>query len=297
MKRLLSMNPSEMIKLNKEELIQAIKSSEGRVILSENVVVQDPPVNGVTDAELATAFGADLILLNCVDVFKPEIKGLDVKKNVVKKLKEIVSRPIGVNLEPIDKNADMVSDRIKIPVGRTITKETLQELNKLGFDFLCITGNPGTGVTTKAITEAIKLAKKYFNGVIISGKMHGAGTSDPIYDMKAITDFIKAGADIIMIPAVGTVPGSSFEVCKEIVDFVKSKGKLTMAAIGTSQETASVETIRQIGLYSKMVGFDIHHIGDAGAGGISPFENIFELSKSVRGLRHTVKMMATSIKR
>lgn len=46
-----------------------------------------------------------------------------------------------------------------------------------------------------------------------------------------------------------------------------------------------------------MVGFDIHHIGDAGTAGIAPVENIFELSKAVRGARHTYKMMCSSINR
>lgn len=297
MKRFLSCNPSEIIKLTKDELFLSIKSSEGRIILSENVVVSEPFLKEITNSEIAVSFGADLILLNCVDVLNIDIKGMKKTNSMISDLKKLVSRPIGVNLEPIDDNAEMLEDRIDITKGRTINKKTLEALNNEGFDFLCITGNPGTGVTTKSIEKAIKLARSIFKGLIIAGKMHGAGTNEEIYDKNIIKKFIDAGADVIMIPSPCTVPGSSIEVCKEIVDFVKSKGKLTMGAIGTSQETSDIDTIKQIGLYNKMVGFDIHHIGDAGSGGIAPYNNIFELSKSVRGIRHTLKMICTSINR
>lgn len=156
-----------------------------------------------------------------------------------------------------------------------------------------ITGNSGSGITNKTIIEVIKLSKKIFNGMIIAGKMHGAGFNDPIYDKKALLEFAKAGADVILIPSVGTVPGSTVETCSKIVDKLKKAGVMTMGGIGTSQETSGIETIRQIGLYNKMVGFDISHIGDAGFGGVSSYENIFELSKVVRGTRHTLKMICS----
>ncbi len=36
--------------------------------------------------------------------------------------------------------------------------------------------------------------------------MHGAGVNEPVADIKAVERFIEAGADIILVPAVGTVP-------------------------------------------------------------------------------------------
>lgn len=297
MKRLLSCEASEMKQMKREELIASIKASEGRVILSESIVTSEPLVLGITNAEVSRAAGADLILLNLIDVLKPKIKGLDKKRNPIKRLKELVGRPIGCNLEPVDLKAEMLSQRIEVSHGRQINEQTLNALNELGFDFLCITGNPGSGITNKTIIEAIKLSKKIFKGMIIAGKMHGAGSNDPIYDEKALLEFAKAGADVILIPSVGTVPGSTVETCSKINEKLKNAGVLTMGGIGTSQETSGVETIRQIGLYNKMVGFDISHIGDAGVGGVSSFENIFELSKAVRGTRHTLKMICSSILR
>ena len=48
---------------------------------------------------------------------------------------------------------------------------------------------------------------------------------------------------------------------------------------------------------NKICGVDIQHFGDAGYGGVAPVENIFELSKAIRGVRHTVSVIARSINR
>ncbi len=56
-------------------------------------------------------------------------------------------------------------------------------------------------------------------------------------------------------------------------------------------------TFREIGLWSKMAGADIHHIGDAGFGGIAPPENIMALSIAVRGRRHTYRRMGYSMRK
>ncbi|WP_067142667.1 DUF7916 family protein [Oceanivirga salmonicida] len=297
MKRFLNLESSEMINLSKDELFQSIKASEGRIIVSENVVVSQPLVSSITNCEVARAFGADLILLNIFDLFNPEIAGLKKCDNPIIELKKLVGRPIGVNLEPIDLEAQMLEERAILNKGRQVSLESVKRAQELGFDFICLTGNPGTGVTTDTIAKAITLVKENFSGLILAGKMHGAGTSEDIYDKKSIIQFIEAGADVIMIPSPGTVPGSSIEKCTNIVEFIKSKGKLTLGAIGTSQESSNIETIRQIGLYNKMIGFDMHHIGDAGYCGLADFENIMELSIAVRGKRHTLKMMCSSINR
>ena len=72
---------------------------------------------------------------------------------------------------------------------------------------------------------------------------------------------------------------------------------MTLTAIGTSQEGSDVATIREIALMCKMTGTDMHHLGDAGYGGMSLPENILEYGKVIRGIRHTYHRMATSIKR
>lgn len=297
LKRLISSNASELTSYSAKELKQSIKASEGRTVCAENVAVREAFIGDITGAEIAAAFGADLILLNGVDVLNPALAGIKDQANFVNELKNLVGRPIGVNLEPIDPDAKMMDESIKISKGRTVNKESMDALDKLGMDFLCLTGNPGTGVTNKTIAEAIKLAKENFSGLIIAGKMHSSGVDEPVTNKETIETFIESGADIILVPAVGTVPGFDSDELKEAVKIAHKNNALVMTAIGTSQEGSSKETIRQIALANKICGVDIQHIGDAGYGGLAPVENIFELSVAIRGIRHTVSMVSRSINR
>ncbi|MFY8331770.1 haloacid dehalogenase-like hydrolase [Vagococcus carniphilus] len=313
-KRLLSSTSSEIKKMTPMDLKQAIKSSEGRIICSENVALSQSVAGEITNAELASAYGADLILLNGFDVFNPIVMGLPgsanlqemidlmndprgLKKNPVDQLKHLTGRPIGVNLEPVDPMSNLNQQQTKISEGRQCTKETLQEAQKLGFDFICLTGNPGTGVTNKKIAEAIQLAKEHFFGLIIAGKMHGAGVDEEVVNMEAIQSFVQAGTDIVLLPAVGTVPGVTDEDVRDAVKYIRSRGALSMSAIGTSQESADQETIKQIAIRNKICGVDIQHIGDAGYSGLAPVENIYAMSIAIRGLRHTMNRMGSSINR
>ena len=47
--------------------------------------------------------------------------------------------------------------------------------------------------------------------------MHGSGVDEPVVNLEAITNFVEAGADIILVPAVGTVWGVSEEEVREAV--------------------------------------------------------------------------------
>ena len=294
MKRLLSCQPSEVLKMNGQELKAAIAASEGRTILTETVSTVQPMLGSISNAELAAAFGSDMILLNGFDVFHPTLYGIPESDDPIMTLRELSGRPIGVNLEPVDVDAET---RIEICKGRTACKETFEMAEKLGFGFICLTGNPGTGVTNAKIAEAIKEAKQYFSGLIIAGKMHAAGVDEPVIDLNSIETFVNAGADVILMPACGTVPGLQESMIHEACECIHAHGALAMTAIGTSQETSDLATIREFALSGKRAGVDIQHIGDAGWGGIALPENIMEMSIVLRGKRHTYFKMAQSAKR
>lgn len=269
MKRFLNLGPSEMINLSRDELLDSILASESRIIMAESIVTKTPS-DGITGAEVARAFGADLILLNLIDVFEPKIEGLPKSDNPVELITELTGRPVGLNLEPIDFNREMMDKRIEISKGRVASEESLKVADKLGFKFVCLTGNPATGVTNDEIVEAIKRAKK---------------------------NFIEAGADVILLPAPFTAPGISESELRENIEIIKENGKLSLASIGTSQESSDTSVIRKIALHAKSIGFDIMHIGDSGCGGIAFPENIYKMSSAIRGERHTVSMIARSIRR
>lgn len=297
-KGFISMNASEILALSSEELKQSLRASEGRVILSENVATRESYICDITNSEIATAFGADMVLLNGIDVLKPVVFGLDNEQSdFVSELHKLVGRPIGVNLEPVDLGAEMAETRLTIVEGRHANELTFKKIEELGVDFVCLIGNPGTGVTNAQIEKNISLARQFYKGLIIAGKMHGVGVSESIIDEETVRGFIKVGADIILVPAVGTVPGFDESDLKPIVKIAHQEGALVLSAIGTSEESSDEDTIKQIAIRNKVCGVDIQHIGDAEYAGVAPVENILAMSKAIRGVRHTVSMIAHSINR
>lgn len=297
MKRLLSCYPSDYKNMSAEDLKTAIIASEGRTILGETVVTAAPLLEGVTNAEVMTAFGADLLVLNEFDVFEKEIVGMETTENPIQQIKDWVGRPIGINLEPVDEAALVHDEQVTLSPGRLVSKESLQAADKLGIDFIMLTGNPATGVSMVAIEEASKQAKEHYSGLVFAGKMHGAGLAEDIIDIAQLEAFVRAGADGVLIPASGTAPGVTEEAAFKATKAIHQLGGVVISTIGTSQESADSGTIREIGLSNKRVGVDIHHIGDGDYGRMPAPENIMQLGLTVRGKRHTYFKMAQSLNR
>ena len=308
MKRILDCQSSDFATMSRGELLGAIAGSEGRTIACETIGAIMPMLGDITNAEFAAAMGADILLLNMFDVQKPHIQGLPKTEPglVIRKLKELTGRPIGINLEPVEQvlsSEDPDENMWAMTSGRKATMENAAKAVALGVDFILLTGNPGIGVTNEAIEQTLKRYKQAFGDKIIlaAGKMHASGIltegAEKIITEEDISAFADAGADIILLPAPGTVPGITMEYVKELVNHAHSLGCLTITAIGTSQEGADIATIRQIALMCKMTGTDIHHLGDAGYGGMALPENIQAYSIAVRGIRHTYRRMAGSVNR
>jgi hypothetical protein len=312
-KRILDATASDFRAMGKAELLESIRLAEGRTICAEVVCTTLPLIDGVTNAEAAAACGADLITLNVYDVLHPLVMGyrkgklptepgfpilerlpagIDVS---VKEIKDLVGRPVGINLEPIPR--ERITEQV---LGRVASVENARRATQLGADYLVVTGNPGTGVSSEGIAQATaELAAAVGDQVIlVAGKMHGAGLGAAgIASAQAVEKFAAAGADVILLPAPGTTPGATLDNIKALVDLAHKLGKLALTAIGTSQEGADVDTVRRIALMSKMTGADILHIGDAGYSGMANPENILAFSLAIRGRRHTYRRMAASIRR
>ena len=308
MKRILDCHASDFQAMSREELLAAIGGAEGRTIACETIGSILPMLGDITNAEFAAAMGADILLLNVFDVQNPVIKGLPkvAPEDTIRKLKELTGRPIGINLEPVEQSLsseDPEENMWAMTAGRKATLANAKKAADMGVNFILLTGNPGIGVTNKAIVETLALYQKELGDrlILAAGKMHASGIltegAEKILTKEDIKAFADAGADIILMPAPGTVPGITLEYVKEMVAYAHSLGKLTITAIGTSQEGADVETIRRIALMCKMAGTDIHHLGDAGYGGMALPENIQAYSVAVRGIRHTYRRMAYSVNR
>lgn len=297
-KRLLDAQASDLSGLSAKEKLESIKLSEGRVLVTENIGAFPPILGDVSNAELATAMGSDILLFNLFDVDKNIINGI-VSDQPLKKVKKLTNRLIGVNLEPaleIDEDDD---NFWKLTKGRLATLENVQKLIDQEVDILVLTANPGTGITNTDLFNAIKKIKEKFGDKIIiaSGKMHSAGSltenGENLLSEEVVVDFIKAGTDIVMIPAPGTVPGFDLENVKKYVNLIHEYDKICLTAIGTSQEGADKDTIRTIALNSKMAGTDMHHIGDSGLSpGLASPENIMTYSFAIKGKRHTFRRIA-----
>ena len=304
-KRILDCAASDFARMTKEELLFAIGASEGRTLACETIGTVTPLLGDVTNGELAAALGADILLLNLFDVDCPQIQGLPPVEpmGVIREVKRLTGRPVGINLEPVEVGAGEVDSLWAMTKGRMATLENAQRAADMGVDFILLTGNPGTGVTNRAITDTLELFRTHLGDrlILAAGKMHASGVpgegGERIITQGEVEAFAQAGADVILLPAPGTVPGITTPFVQGLVEKAHSLGKLAMTAIGTSQEGADVDTVRRIALECKMTGADIHHLGDSGYTGIAAPENITAYSVAIRGLRHTYRRMGMSLGR
>ena len=305
MKRIIDCRSSDFLNMTRRDLLDAIANCEGRTICCETVGSYQPMLGDVTNAEFAAAMGADILLLNLFDCVDPQINGLPKcgPMERVQMLKKLTGRPIGINLEPVEQELETGESMWAMTSGRKATLENALRAADMGVNMILLTGNPGMGVTNEAIEQTLRLYKKELGHrmVLAAGKMHAAGIlsegAEKIITKDDVKAFAEAGADIILMPAPGTVPGVTVEMVRDLVTYAHSLGCLTITAIGTSQEGADIATIRQIALMAKMTGTDIHHLGDAGYGGMSLPENIQAYSIAIRGIRHTYRRMAASVNR
>jgi len=290
--------PWSMIKrLSSRELLEAIKLSEGRTIAAEIVVTSEPLIDGVSNIEIASAFGADIIILNFYDVIRKEIKGLPKEINSLSKLRDFTGRVIGINLEPVREEK---AKELGYTQGRLATPDNAETAVQDGVDILVITANPKTGVTFRDITKATEEIRDHVGEkvLILAGKMHLAGRYGEVLTGDIIDSIHKSGADGLLIPAPGTIPGFTLETAERIVSYAHRRELIVMSCIGTSQEGADSDTIRRIAFLGKMSGADIHHIGDSGfKPGVAIPENILAYSIAIRGRRHTYRRISQSILR
>jgi putative N-acetylmannosamine-6-phosphate epimerase len=307
-KRLLDTTARDLAGYSRTEKLAAIRGSEGRTVAAEVICSAMALLHDVSNPELAASQGADLIILNVLDVTSPAVHAVaaDSPDEVVRTIKRLTGRLVAVNLEPVDPEADLITyDQFvdTATTGRLATPDNARRAAALGVDAIVLTGNPGMGVTNAALARAIGATRDAVGSqiIIVAGKMHAAGSASEagahIIDDLTIAQFVAAGADVILLPAPGTVPGCHEAQVRGWVEAAHRAGALTMTAIGTSQEGADVDTIRALALMAKMTGTDIHHLGDCGYFGITLPENLVAYSMAIRGRRHTYRRMAMSLLR
>ena len=305
LKRLIDTTAKELTSYNKAELLTAISESEGRTLAAETIGTVTPMLVNITNAEFVASLGADLIMLNIFDVNNPIIQGLPqtLPEDTIREVKRLTGRMVAINLEPAVIRDEHEESVWNLTTGRQATVENARKAADMGVDMIVLTGNPGVGVDNEAIIQALSRLKEAVGDRVIltAGKMHASGiiseAGEKILTEKDVEAFVDAGADVILLPAPGTVPGITMEYAGNLIRRAHEKGALAMTTIGTSQEGADEATVRQIALMCKMAGADIHHIGDSGYMGMALPENITAYSVAIRGKRHTYRRMAMSLLR
>ena len=268
MKRILDCGPDDFARMDGTALVEAVRRSEGRTLLCEVLWPAPPLVDGVSNAEVVVAFGADLVVLNKFD-------GEDIGG-----IKAGLGRPVGVNVEPSP----------EVPSYRRADRENLTRM--AGADFVVVTANPDAEVGTTGMLSAIELVREMLPDTpVFSGKMHGSGGSG-LAEAWEISELAGA-SDAVLVPSPGTVPGSREPVVAGLADAAHEAGALGVAAGGTSEEGSDTETARELVLAAERCGADVLHLGDSGGVlGLAEPLNVLAASLAIRGRRHTYRRMA-----
>jgi hypothetical protein len=288
--RILDLDREQLAALTGKELTAAVAAAEGRTMVAEvfaerAVLSPYPDGRGVHNMELMAAFGADIVVLNMIDrVWDGErfdFPGVGSITSLAA-LARYIGRPIGVNLEPGD-----------VPELRRAKPEHAKRLIEAGAAVLVLTANPSTDGSYDGLARATgELRGTLGDDVALwSGKMHHAGHRERVTS-KRLTTLVEAGADGVIIPLPGTVPGVTKELAAEAVAAVQDAGAVVMGAIGTSQEGAHADVVPQLAMTAKEIGVDAHHIGDCFLPGLGDPELLYAYSVAIRGRRHTWNRMA-----
>jgi len=328
-KRLLNDSPREMLSLASRELFQAIKMSEGRIVIGDARVRGCNLVQYVCNAEVCAAFGSDIVAINAYNPQRPMFPGLPSKNPEddepfreiqvpigrgwsAREVRALIGRPLMTSLLAAPSyGGGMVDTGFTEAKGDTIagaaliTKKNVELVVEQGFDILALYG----WCEEKDLIEHVRETKKLVGDRILieSGVPHGPGliyAKNSPYQLRDLIGpdyaikLVKAGADIIQIPAVGSLPGFTPEHVGAIIDAVHAEGALVTVGIHNSQEGTDIETIRRIAIDNKTLGADMQMLGDAGLNeNMGLPETIMALCIALKGHRHTYRRMTESVMR
>ena len=303
--RLISASGSDFEKMTPMELKESIFKSEGRVIMGQHLLFAgEGLVRGITNSEVMFAFGADMVMLNTMDLDNMEnnkgLQGLSYQT-----LRQRCKRPLGIYLDcPKAGFEDGGKKALYRREGMLCTPEHVQKCVDMGVDFIVLGGNPGSGTSINDVIACTKWIKEKYGDqlFVFAGKwedgINEKVLGDPLANRDAkeiIKELIDAGADCIDLPAPGSRAGISVTMIRELVEYIHSykPGTLAMSFLNSSVEGADPDTVRLIALKMKETGADIHAIGDGGFSGCTSPENIHQLSISIKGRPYTYFRMAS----
>jgi len=321
---------AKLANANRKDLTESIKAAGGRIIVGETITFKQTLVDGVSNVELLKSCGCDMVTMNHYNVDMPMIPGLTstlegIEKfgsfwnvegargcipdekvvegtfqkiylqfgfgRTINEVKELAGIPVGITLEP-------VSEEAGYPKARIANASNAERAASQGASYVIIIQTPS--MPEKEFAGCVAQVRQGMGekGLVKAGKMPWGSSfvkgSGQFITEKEILAIAKAGADAVILPSPGTVPGLTVELVREWVNIVHGCGLLVETTIGTSQEGADADVIRRIAIDSKMAGADMFQIGDGGYGGIATPDNVMAFATSIKGRRHTLRRMAMS---
>jgi hypothetical protein len=318
--RFLHASPQQLLNMDTDTLLTSIRISEGRILTVSGRTRSGNLVDYVTNAEVAAAFGADIVMLDTYEPENPYIPGWTSKNPKddeatadiqvpmgrgwsLKEIRQIVGRPIACMLLF---HGDMNKSATLKHYGRILaTAENAQKAIESGTDMIAIGGWAPLEVVQKSIREIRQITKgkailEYFrpHGPGLIGQIDNNLGPEKLLTKEEIQLYLDADVDIVGLAAPGTYPGYTVDFVAELVEMIHNAGKMASLGLHTSQEGSDIDTIKRIAILAKMAGADLYELGDSGFNEqmIEP-RNIMALSIAIRGHRHTYRRMAMSIKR
>ena len=185
------------------------------------------------------------------------------------------------------------------------TEENMKLAVEQGFDKVGVYGWAKEEKFLKTLEKLVKIA----DGKVLveAGIPHGPGliyARQVPYNLRELVtpkfaaNMVKAGARIVQVPAVGSLPGFTKEYVAEIIDAVHEQNGLCCTGIHSSQEGTDSSTIRRIAIDNKSLGADIQVLGDAGLNeNMGLPETIQALCIAIKGKRHTYRRLTESVMR
>jgi hypothetical protein len=298
--RILDAAASDFAAMNAADLFNSIQKGEGRALAVEVICTDQPPVDGITHAELAASLGADMILLDRYDPPSPVILGAPdslMRSNApLAGLKNLIGRPVGINL--------LVGSNIPSQkAGRAFTPEIAFTACEQGADIFFMINQPAYGGTLEQMRSAGMWVHSHLGNKVMPVAVTSASTLPPrsAAEIEAFADTLKpllqGGFMGVGLPLPGSKQGWMLDATARLVDCIHAEGGLAWAILTGSVEGSPREAMIQLAIQAKMLGFDVHRLDEAGLSGMPSPENIMSYSLAIRGERHTYRRMALSIRR
>ncbi|MBQ9329046.1 MAG: hypothetical protein IJ225_11025 [Solobacterium sp.] len=293
---------SEWLNMNKGARLEEIRLRSGKTLTAEFDPDAPQYFETLCNGEILSAAGADMIFLRGFNVPDPAIAGITVKeeKDTIRALKHLTGRPVGIFLEPVPSKE---SRKASTGVSRFIaaTPGNALKAAAYGVDMIVLIVNPETGGDTSSINDTLKEFKKIIGDKVIlgTGKIYPDGNADedPILSIDEINGFVNNGADVIVLPSPGTIPGINQEWEASRIRQIHYRKRIAMSISGPVLNSQSQKLVMEAAVRSYQAGADIHHIMGDGFFCMTSYDTVMNYSLALKGKEETLFRIAASINR